>query len=737
MSQPISKYFANNKRKVVSSITSASALAKRQQIETEKRLALTLQQGLVAMNSFELEAYLENISKEELECILRQLNEVYRNLERPEELLVSDAMFDRLKEFYETRFDAQFHAVGAVPREGNHQVKVRLSEWMPSLAKAAKEQEFVSLRKKLLAVNAKKTCLSDKVDGQSCRIYCRPGIDAFVYQSHGQEGIYGTDVSHIHFYLQSKIPTLQVLQEAEISSVRCELVMCIADFERLKANPPASLRATNSLSNPRAVLVAAINAKTPDPELLSLISVFAYGICYVDPLHKNARSKHAQMMHLAALGFQVPRPELRSIKYGYDEACQFYLERQKDAPYKMDGIVESAEEYDYDAKAVVEDAFVGPPTQVSFEEMKADKRKLDDPELMFAIKLGHSHRLSRGVETTVIKNHWQVSRYGRLTPVVQVNPVIIDGKTLQNPTGKKAKLIKDHCVSAGSRVLVDFGGDVIPDILEFLSPGTSGKPDFPDWAYHWSETGEHIYCDDLDRSEIRLARAQFLFKTLGCARVGDETIAVLFAHFHEDLNGIFSATPEQLLQLPGFQETKAHNTVESIQNSIRSPTLVDLMYGSCLFQEALGRTRLQDILTTYPDVMDWQVSQRNSHLLVEKLQKIPKLDRLAKQFIDNLTAFQQWLLKHPTLKPKELAAAEQKSSSIPGLPSCIAVTGGMPAEIEAKLKQNGCKIANSVTKAVQMVVAKTLGSNSKKEQDGARLHIPVVSLAQFIKTYQL
>jgi NAD-dependent DNA ligase len=753
-STSLDKFFKTNKRKLVSTITSATIKAKQDQKVKRCSEAKTVQKKISKMNEEELTIYLDETSKEEIKEMLQCMDEIYFNMtsEEANEYCVSDALYDKIKMFYENKYDCEYNSVGALPRSGgNDRIKIRLPQWAPSLKKAQNEATFKSRRNKLVAVNAQKTCLADKVDGEAAQLFCRQPSTSYFLTTRGG-GKVGMDICHLLQYIQHKLPPIEKLQKAGISSVRCELVLKRKDFEHIKAHPPVGLSASNKLTNARNVLVGQINAKGSGlAEILSLTSVIAYEIKYENPLlHPNRFSPFAQMQELKALGFEIPQPTLQNIDYTYKEACQILLSREEKAEYEMDGLVESAECYDEKLDTFDDGGFRGMPIAVSDEEAKnLSIKDCELPELMFAIKLSSAHMKLRAKQSTVIKNVWQVSRYGRLTPVVWIVPIVIDGKTIGHPTGKSAKLMKDEKCGPGSLVSVVFGGGVIADIVSFDSPSTSGEAQFPTkYDYFWTETGEHIYLRDPESSEeVKIQRMQFFFAELEGDSLGDETVALLCKLYEGDLKRILRCTSEELLKLPGFQIKRATNVSTSIQNCIAKVHLVKLMFASCLFGESLGPSRLQDIFDSFPDVMEWEVKPNLKHLLVEKLQTIRGLKKLAIQFVENLPRFQEFVKTHSMIKIIELSPEfeeEQKTNKrqalhigLYPLPKLVVFTGFSDNMWELKIKANGGKVQSGVNKHTEICVTKVRGSGSKKEETAQELGVPILSMADFKKKYEL
>jgi DNA ligase (NAD+) len=71
-------------------------------------------------------------------------------------------------------------------------------------------------------------------------------------------------------------------------------------------------------------------------------------------------------------------------------------------------------------------------------------------------------------ESTLLGVTWQVGRSGKLTPVAEIEPVILAGAEVRHATINNISWISEIGLKLGSRIMVVRSGDVIPQITEVL-----------------------------------------------------------------------------------------------------------------------------------------------------------------------------------------------------------------------------------------------------------------------------
>ena len=76
---------------------------------------------------------------------------------------------------------------------------------------------------------------------------------------------------------------------------------------------------------------------------------------------------------------------------------------------------------------------------------------------------------SFGQETVVKSVDYQITKYGKLIPLVRCEPVTINGASVSNVTGNNAKFIVDNRINVGTRVRIILSGEIIPKMVYIQS----------------------------------------------------------------------------------------------------------------------------------------------------------------------------------------------------------------------------------------------------------------------------
>ena len=210
--------------------------------------------------------------------------------------------------------------------------------------------------------------------------------------------------------------------------------------------------------------------------------------------------------------------------------------------------------------------------------------------------------------TTILKDVvWQVGRTGKLTPLAILEPVELCGVTVRKATLNNFGDLKRKDVKINSRVLIRRSNDVIPEILgtteHFLFSYDVQKPTVcPECGSPLTEVGANIFClNENCRRRVILSLSNYASKdAMNIEGFSEMTAEVLFDKLGVNtFSKLYGLQREKLLELEGFQDKKADNLLESIQNS-KTVALESFIYA--LGIEAVGKKTAKDLAKRFKSV---------------------------------------------------------------------------------------------------------------------------------------
>lgn len=136
--------------------------------------------------------------------------------------------------------------------------------------------------------------------------------------------------------------------------------------------------------------------------------------------------------------------------------------------------------------------------------------------------------------TTVTNVKWQNSRLGRFTPVLEIEPVILEGATISNVTGHNCENIVNNRIGKGAVVEISRSGGVIPKLERVISEGEVVIPErCPYCGSKLSMVGVNLVCENVTcsgRGENSVN--YFIDTTVPVDGLGPTLISFLTSKFH-------------------------------------------------------------------------------------------------------------------------------------------------------------------------------------------------------------
>jgi DNA ligase (NAD+) len=399
------------------------------------------------MTEAEVAAELERLARE-----IAHHNRLYHSEDAPE---ISDADYDALvrrNAELEARFpqlvreDSPSKIVGAAPAA--HLSKVRHRLPMLSLENAFSDEDvadFIARVRRFLSLGAEEEVAltaEPKIDGLSCSLRYEKG--ALILAATRGDGTTGEVVTD-NVRTIADVP--QRLEGApDIFEIRGEVYMSKADFAGLnarlltEAEDPSKAR---QFANPRNAAAGSLRQKDAAVTASRPLRFYAHGWGETSAL--PAATQLGVMQAIAAWGLPIAQDLARFTDLEGLLAHYRMIEAQRaDLPFDIDGVVYKLDRLDWQERL----GFVSrAPRWALAHKFPAEK-----------------------AETVLEAIDIQVGRTGKLTPVARLTPVSVGGVTVTNATLHNADEIGRLGVRIGDRVRIQRAGDVIPQVLENLTP---------------------------------------------------------------------------------------------------------------------------------------------------------------------------------------------------------------------------------------------------------------------------
>ena len=345
-------------------------------------------------------------------------------------------------------------------------------------------------------------------------------------------------------------------------------------------------------------------------------------------------------------------------------------------------------------------------------------------------------------ETTLKNITLQVGRTGAITPVAELEPVLLEGTTVSRATLHNEDEIKRKDLRVGDRVLVEKGGLVIPKVLQSFPEKRSGKEKVFKMPSTCPVCGsklereegeaawrcENVACEAQVERRIR----HFCGRDAMDIRGGGPAVVkqLLDEKLIRDYADLYSLTEIQVAELERKAEKSAQNLIGQIEDS-RHRTLGRLLFG--LGIRHVGVHVAEILASRYKDI--WAVGKASEDELSAIDGIGPIVSHSIFNFFDN--AENTKIIKKMEKSGVNLKRLkeEEPSGEQPFLGKTFVFTGELKgytrSEAEGLVKKLGAKAAGSVSKLTSYVVAgEAAGSKLKKAKE---LGIETMTEADFDK----
>ena len=526
------------------------------------------------------------------------------------------------------------------------------------------------------------------------------------------DGIQGDDVTNNIKTIKS-VPLQLKGDYPPKFDIRGEIVLPIDGF--LKMNEERVNNGEEPYMNPRNT--ASGSLKLQDSSLVAQrpLECLLYGIIGRD----LGIDTQFQMLEKAReWGFKVPT--VAKLCKTTDEVMAFVEEwdvKRHELPYETDGVVikvnslQYQEELGYTAKS---------PRWAMAYKFKAEQ-----------------------VFTVLNEITYQVGRTGAITPVANLEPVLLAGTTVKRASLHNADQIEKLDIRLGDTVIVEKGGEIIPKII---SVDLSKRPvDSVPTKYitHCPECGTELtrnegdakhYCPNEYGCPPQITgRIQHFIsrKAMDIEGLGGETVELLYKEgLIKDYADLYRLTKEDVLPLERMAEKSAENLVKGIAESVNVPFERVLFALGIRF---VGETVAKKLAKAYKNIDALKEASLEHLTAVDEIG-----ERIAQSVIDffanekNIDAIER-LRSYGVQLELSADKLENLTDTLAG--KTFVVSGVFEIlsrdELKKKIEDNGGKVGSSISSKTSYLVAGDKMGPSKRTK-AESLDIPIISEQDFI-----
>ena len=658
--------------------------------------------------------------KEKIEGLRRELrehNHKYYVLTSP---TISDYEFDmKLKELQalEEQYPEFMDATSPTMRVGGTVTKnfetVVHEHRMYSLDNSYSKEELLDWEKRVLRI------LGDSAVNFTCELKYDGASISLTYEN-GElvrgvtrgDGFQGDDVTANIRTIKS-VPLRLRGDFPSKFDIRGEIVLPIDGFAKM--NEERINNGEDPYMNPRNT--AAGSLKLQDSSLVAErpLECLLYGIT---GSNLNFSSQFEMLLKAREWGFKVPSAaKLCKTTEEVMEFLEYWDIERHSLPYETDGVVvkvnnlQQQEELGYTAKS---------------------------PRWALAYKFKAEQAVTILNEIT-----YQVGRTGAITPVANLQPVLLAGTTVKRASLHNADQIAKLDIREGDTVLVEKGGEIIPKIVSvdlskrpFNSMPTRYITNCPECGTELiRKAGEaQHFCPNESGCPPQITgRIQHFIsrKALDIEGLGSETVELLYKEgLISNYADLYTLSKDQLMPLERMAEKSAENLINGVAASVNIP-FERVLFG--LGIRYVGETVAKKLARAYKNIDALMVATANELEMVDEIG-----ERIAESTVNYFSEEKNREIIN-RLKEHGLQFSltdEQLDGQTEKLKGQTFVVSGVfekvsRTELKKHIEDNGGKVSSSISSKTSYVVAGANMGPSKKEK-ADKLEIPIISEDDFL-----
>ena len=493
--------------------------------------------------------------------------------------------------------------------------------------------------------------------------------------------------------------------------IRGEIIILNDSFEQL--NRKREELGEQIFKNPRNTASGSIKLLDSNEVARRPLQCFLYSIVSDEVKMK----RHSELLNIARdMGFDVPKYE--KIVDGLDGVKKYidYWDKNRSSlPFEIDGIVVKINNIDFQKKLGFTSKF---------------------PRWAIAYKYK-----AENLVTKLNSISFNVGRTGTITPVANLEPVLISGSTIKRASLHSFDQMMKLRLRFNDSVYVEKGGEIIPKITGIDSNNRGSEDDEIKFPIHCPECGTRLvkldseanfFCPNTKKCGPQvIGRIQHFVsrKAMNIDGLGDETIKLLYNKgYLKDISDIYNLDYNSISLIEGHADKSVKNLQISIEES-KSKPFQKVLYG--LGIRYVGESASKKILKNIKSIDELmnmsneslseidEIGEKTAASIIEFFQDednrdlITKLESAGLMFIDNSKSDINYSLSNLTFVISGVFEMHSRE------------------EIKNLIEINGGKISSSVSSKTNYLVA---GNNlgPAKYAKANNLGVPIINEVSLI-----
>lgn len=557
-----------------------------------------------------------------------------------------------------------------------------LSSWVADMKKLANDTDFI---------------VEYKFDGLQIVLEYNDGV--FVSATTRGNGTIGEDVS-LQVKTIKSVP-LKIKYKGRLI-VQGEGMMTNSSFEEYNKH------AEEKLKNPRNAVAGAIRNLDPKETAKRNLDYFCYSILLCNG--KNFSSQLEMRQFLSENGFQTG--DFYRICKTDKEIIEVINEIDK-IKSKLDVLI---------------DGMVIKINRTKEREEIGWTAKYPKWAMAYKFEAQETSTLLKSVE-------WQVGRSGRITPIANLEPVVLAGATIQRATLNNIDDIRRKDIYENARVFVRRSNEVIPEIMGLAEKFENSKkveiPSVcPSCKEPLTQKGPLLFCTNHDGCKEQVVDRLSHFasrEAFNIEGLSEKSIEAFYDNLGlRKISDIFLLEKEKLLTVDKFKDKKAENILNSVEKSKN----VDLYR----FLFALGIAEV-GVKTAKDLAKRFGTFENIKNATFEDILKIEDVGEIIAQNIvdyfadeENLKEIQKLFSLGIKINQNESNASDKLGGKVFVLTGALSKPRG---DFEKIIEENGGKTSSSVSKNTDFCLA---GEDAGSKLDKAKkLGVKIISEQEFFK----